>query len=125
MNAILAGQDYPVVFTIPKEDGSPTLKADIVDMFADLYSVNGTKYVSYSLNNPATNVRLITGNDLEGTFTLWIDSITTKAAIGDTVRMMVNVVSEVSSLQIPDGRCNTPYILDIPPIEAPTIEIKP
>lgn len=122
-DVIFGGQDFLIPFSIPKDDGTMCKATDFVDMFADVYGVSGTKYASYSLKSQPTGVKKISFDGTD-TFSIWLDSATTKAAIGDTLRVFINAVTQVSSDLITDQRCNTPYVLDLPPVEEPPVEIK-
>ena len=122
-DVIYGGQDYIVPFSIPKADGAMSKDTDFVDMYADVYGVSGTKYASYSLKSQPTGVKKISFDGTD-TFSIWIDSATTKLAIGDTLRCMINAVTQVPVELIADQRCNTPYTLDLPSVVEPPVEIK-
>lgn len=121
---IYGGQDYIVPFSIPKPDGSLSVDTDFVDMFADVYGTSGKKYASYSLKNPTGEQRSISFDGVD-TFSIWIDSTTTKNAVGDELRCLINAVTAVSTQLIADQRCNTPYNLNLPCVVDPPVEIKP
>lgn len=122
-DAIFGGQDFLVPFSIPKADGAMSKDSDFVDMYADVYGVSGTKYASYSLKSQPAGVKKISFDGVDE-FSIWLDSATTKDAIGDTLRIFINAVTQVAVELIPDQRCNTPYVLELPPVEEPPVEIK-